>query len=498
MHLTLAFLALLATPLFSWLPVVPVKAVRGLGVLAASVAAGFVWTTAFPVLLGRVEMRSLGIWFVDPMSALVASLIVLVYLATAVVSVRYLGHERHERLVTDRQVRLYYVMMHLFAFAMLVTALANHLGVIWFGLEATTLATTCLVAFYAKDGALEAAWKYILLCSTGIALGLVGILMVGHAAAVGGLQHADFLYLDTLRMHASSLSPDIMRWAFVFVFVGIGTKVGFVPLHTWLPDAHSKTPSPISAMLSGILLNVAFVTILRFKGVTDLALGGTEWTEKFFLVFGILSVLLPGFILLIQRNYKRMLAYSSIEHMGLLAFSVGLGPLGLVPAVMHMVGHTLAKSALFFGAGEILLRWKTTKLDHLPAVFTHAPRTAVLFLLAILGILAMPGSTLFASEYLMVGYGINTHLVSTLIVLLGLSLVAVGMMRHTLALLFEGAPAATEVPPAVESVREPWTLTHAVMAGELALLGAAGVFFLLPSGLAFATRVAQSISSVAL
>ena len=157
-----------------------------------------------------------------------------------------------------------------------------------------------------------------------------------------------------------------MRWAFVFLFVGIGAKVGFVPMHPWLPDAHSRTPSPISAALSGVLLNVALYALVRARGVVDLSLGQSRWTSGFFLAFGLLSVLFAAFVLIDQQNYKRLLAYSSVEHMGLTAFGLAMGPAGAAGAVMHMVGHTLAKSSLFFSAGEIsFLGTHTTKIANI-------------------------------------------------------------------------------------------------------------------------------------
>ena len=258
-------------------------------------------------------------------------------------------------------------------------------------------------------------------------------------------------------------------------------------MHTWLPDAHSKTPSPVSAMLSGILLNVALFTVLRFKLITDTALGSSAWTGGFFLTFGLLSIALPAFILLTQENYKRLLAYSSIEHMGILSFAVGLGPAGAVAAVMHMVGHTLAKSLLFFGAGDILLRWKSTKIANIRGVMRAAPVTGILFLLGLLMLLAVPPSPLFVSELMVVAVGMSQRPALTLLFLLLLVIVCIGMMRAVFRMLFSHDPAP------VKRARG-WNLTRAIMLIELLFLIAVGVFFMTNEGFRLAASIAHTFT----
>jgi hydrogenase-4 component F len=283
-----------------------------------------------------------------------------------------------------------------------------------------------------------------------------------------------------------------MRWAFVFLFIGIGTKVGFVPMHTWLPDAHSKTPSPVSALLSGILLNIALVSLLRFRQVADLAfMDDGAWTGKFFLVFGFLSIVIPALIMLVQKNYKRLLAYSSIEHMGLMAFSIGLGPAGIIPAIMHMPGHALLKSSLFLGAGEIFTTYKTTDSAPINDVWMRLPKTALLFLLTLLMLLAIPPSAVFVSEMIMIGFGLREHLVVTLLVLVALTIAFVAMTRHVYQLLFGAKLTAT-------ALVEKWNITHVVMIVQLVLVAALGIFYLTPTGLNFMVEISESLNSVAL
>ena len=316
---------------------------------------------------------------IDRFAALMIVLIQIVWTGAAFASLRYIGEEHAAGLLSMRKARIYYGLLPLFALAMIVTVTTDHLGVLWVALEATTLSTTPLVALYKKDGAIEAAWKYLLLCSLGISVSLLGLLLLAYAGVGAGLPIGRALSLGALRGTAAALDPQVVRWAFVFLFVGIGTKVGFVPMHPWLPDAHSRTPSPISAALSGALLNVAMYTLLRFKALVDLSLGQGNWTSAFFIGFGLASILFAAFVLLNQANYKRMLAYSSVEHMGLIAFGVAMGPVGASGAVMHMLGHTLAKSSLFFTAGEVLLARHTTKIANIRALWRSSPRTSLAF-----------------------------------------------------------------------------------------------------------------------
>lgn len=453
------------------------------GTFIGCVAAGSV---AVPILFSA-EVRSDALWLVDPFSALMACLILFVYATAMIVSRRYIGHEFQEQIISLSQVKLYFSLIHVFALSMLVAVMANSSMLVWIALEATTLSSTFLVGLYRKRTSIEAAWKYIILCSTGITLGLIGVLLFNYACHLVGPGH-DVFTLSFLAENASRFSPEIVKWAFVFIFVGFGAKVGLVPMHAWLPDAHSKAPSPISALFSGILLNVALAVIIRFKHITDLALGGTDWTNNFFLAFGIFSVVLPALALLIQNNYKRMLAYSSIEHMGLISIAVALPPLGLAAAVIHMIGHTLTKSALFFGAGEFLLRWKTTKIDKIRNLMRTAPLSGGLFLAGILAIIATPISVLFASEYILFGQLFLEHRVLALVVLAALSLIAFAMLRLTFSLLF-GRSDKEEI-----IGKESWNVTHTIMAFQLLLV--LGLTFILtsPAGSDFIDTIVKRIS----
>jgi len=418
-----------------------------------------------------------------------ASLVAWLYACAMLVSYHYLDVEIRKGILTLHQIRHYMLSVPLFVLSMLVAIFANNVGLLWVALEATTLSTTMLVSFYGKKSSMEAAWKYIMLCSTGIALGLFGILVMGYAGSAAGLHEAEAFRINFLSDVAPSMNPGIVMWSFVFLFIGFGTKIGLVPMHTWLPDAHSKTPAPVSAMLSGILLNVAFFTLLRFKNIVDQTLGSSDWTNQFFLLFGVLTIVLPAIILLIQRNYKRMLAYSTVEHMGIMAFLVGLGPVGMIAFTVHMIGHALSKSTLFFGAGELLQRFESTKFHLVHDVMRRAPRTGFLFLVAALFLIAVPPTGLFLSEFVLVGLGMTTNPILTILAVLGITLAGLGLLKHLFEMLF--GPVVPEEKQ--DTPVETWNLTHTVMSLQLVIGLVFGIWVLFGNGWTVLSEISRSI-----
>lgn len=431
------------------------------------------------------------IFRIDEFSAFIGILIVTLYFFTVLVSDRYIAQEYAHDILDGKKVRLYFLLLPLFVLAMLVVVTADNLGLLWLALETTTLVTTPLVAIYKKDGSLEAAWKYMILCSLGISLGLLGLLFINYAGRQAGLDSFEAFSLTALRENAPQMIPEVMKWAFVFTFIGLGTKVGFFPLHTWLPDAHGRTPSPISAMLSGILLNTALYALLRVKGITDLSLGGDAWTNHLFLVFGLLSVATSAFFLFIQRNYKRMLAYSSMEHMGLISLAVALGPVGLTAAVMHMFAHTFSKSLLFYGSGEILLATKTTKIDKIKSLVNFMPKTVALFMLGLVSILGFPPFATFASEIFMLSAALQKgYLFVFLIIVASLGIIAVSLFKHAFHMF---AREESDAKLSQQKKKERWNITHIVMLIEVIVLIIGGVWMFTSTGFEFFSNLAASI-----
>ncbi len=290
----------------------------------------------------------------DALSAWMVLLIALVSLATSLYAIRYFRRDLADAVVTERRFREFYVLTPIFATGMLLVVLANNLGVMWVAVEATALSSVLLVALYNRKTSLEAAWKYVMLGGLGLVLALFGTILT-YAAAIdktGGEALPSFNWSSLLAM-APHLDSRLVRLAFIFAFVGYGTKAGLAPMHNWLPDAHSEAPSPTSAMLSGVSLKIAVYALLRFHILTTAALG-SGFSHGLLLGFGLFSMLLAGPFILVQRNLKRMLAYSSLEHVGLICVAVGMNaPLTVFGALLHMGYHALTKPVLFFAAGNI-------------------------------------------------------------------------------------------------------------------------------------------------
>ncbi len=464
------------------------RSILTLAFLASSAIFIVSLVATIPVFAGHVIESTY--WYVDAFAALMVLLIGFIQWTASMTSMHYLAEEEREGVVGVPAMRRYFFLMGLFVFSMLLTVVSNNLGFMWIALEATTLATTLLVAFYQQKGSLEAAWKYLILCSTGISLGLIGLLLTYYAASSTGLLeglHATN-WTDLMAI-APSLSPEFLRIAFIFILIGYGTKVGLVPMHAWLPDAHSRAPSPISGMLSGILLNTALFAILRFKVLVDGALGSSAWTGELLLVFGALSCAIPAAFILLQKDYKRLLAYSSIEHMGIIVFSFGLGAVGAFAAVIHMVGHALAKSALFFAAGNILLRFKSTKFERVGGVMRTLPYTGGLFLALLLALLAVPPSPIFGSELLIVSQSIVNHPWWTLVIVFSLALVFAGFVRSCMAMLFAPNMAKRDD----VSVGEQWNHTHTAIVLHLFFILAFTGFLIMPESRAIIENITYAI-----
>jgi hydrogenase-4 component F len=400
-----------------------------------AVAASVVELIACVAIAGGVLESGLlvipGIFSVDAMGAIVLLIISAVGLIASWYSGAYLGVEIAKGVIGLGRVRQYFALLHLFLLAMFFAVLSASPIFAWVAIEATTLSTAFLVSFYNKPSGIEAAWKYLIINSVGLLLGFFGTLLFLYPAlAVNhyGIATWQMLY------GAVGFDPFVAKIAFVFVLIGYGTKAGLAPMHTWLPDAHSKAPVPVSALLSGVLLNVAFLTILRFKLITDAAVGN-GFSSGVLIFFGTFSVVIAAFIIFIQKNYKRLLAYSSIEHMGIIALGFGFGGVGVFAAILHMIYHSLSKSLLFLSSGNIFIKYSSTKIKNIAGVASVLPVTAVLFVIGFLAITGVPPLGIFNTEFLILSSGIKAHPVVTIIVLAALALVFAGFLRHVVAMV---------------------------------------------------------------
>ncbi len=293
----------------------------------------------------------------------------------------------------------------LFLAAMSLSILSRHFGLQWMAIEATTLASAPLIYYHQNRNSLSAAWKYLILCSVGIAIALMGIFFIGLAmpSGIGDITMSDLL------KHASQLNHKWLQVAFILMLVGYGTKMGLAPLNNWLPEAHSESPSPVSALLSGALLNCAFLGILRIQQVCAAA-GMASFGQELLIIFGLISMGTASIFLLGQVDYKRMLAYSSVEHMGILALGVGIGGLGVFGALLHAINHSVVKAMLFLTAGNIHFRFHTKRFSSITGLGKLMPITGVLWFAGFLAIVGSPPFGLFISEFTILRAGIGQHL----------------------------------------------------------------------------------------
>lgn len=290
-----------------------------------------------------------------------------------------------------------------------------------------TLSSAFLVGIYGQRSSLESAWKYIIIYTVGVAFGLFGtVLVYANAASVMPQAEMAIFWSEVLKQ-SSLLDPTLMLLAFVFVLIGFGTKTGLFPMHAWLPDAHSEAPSPVSALLSAVLLNCALLVLIRYYIIICQAIG-SDFPNRLLLIFGMLSVAVAAFFILVQRDIKRLLTYSSVENMGLVAVALGIGgPLGIFAALLHILNHSLAKTLLFCGSGNVLLKYGTRDLNVVCGMLKIMPFTAVLFGGGALALAGMPPFNIFLSEFMTITAGLaRNHLLIIVLLLLLLTLVLAG------------------------------------------------------------------------
>jgi hydrogenase-4 component F len=383
------------------------RVMAALGVLAFSATLGLGIKLLYQVLANSVVTEWHGFLYADALSAWMVLLISVVSLATSLYAGRYFRRDVHAGAVTPGRVREFCVLTPLFGAGMFLVVLANNLGVMWAAVEGTALSSVLLVALYNRRTSLEAAWKYVILGSLGLALALMGTVFVYAAACKNNPQSLPSFNWSYLMSVAGQLDPNLLKLAFVFAFIGYGTKAGLAPMHTWLPDAHSEAPSPTSAMLSGVSLKIALYALLRFHILTTACLH-SEFSHHFLLGFGLFSMLLAAPFILVQKNLKRMLAYSSLEHVGLICTGIAMGsPITIFGALLHMGYHALTKPVLFFAAGNIHQTFHSLEFRVIgPGVVKVLPVTTLLMGLAALAAIGLPPFGLFLSEMTVISGGL--------------------------------------------------------------------------------------------
>ncbi|HEY9722922.1 MAG TPA: hydrogenase 4 subunit F [Oscillatoriaceae cyanobacterium] len=413
----------LATSRRAWL--------ENLNTLGAVVVAGLGFGLAARVAHGGVVWGLGDRLYLDALSAFEVAIAVGVGFAVQLYARGYMGRELDEGRFPPQKLKRFYALVNLYLFAFLLVCLANNLGAVWIAIEGTTLATAFLVAFYNGDSAIEAAWKYFLLCTVGISLALMGVLLLYFSAR--HLPGPTALNLDWswLASHARALDPRVLKLAFVFTLIGYGTKVGLAPMHTWLPDAHSEAPSPVSALLSGMLLNGAMYGVIRAHALVVRCVG-EGFSNHLLVGFGLLSIVVAVPFVLWQRDVKRLLAYSSVEHMGIVSLGLGFGgPLGITGALLHTLYHSLLKTGMFFSAGNLVLKYHTRDLQTTRGALRALPLTGPAVLLGAFAIAGAPPFGLFFSEFTILMAGFSTgQWGASLVLLAALGLVFAGLVSH--------------------------------------------------------------------
>lgn len=416
---------------------------RGLLVLTALLHTGVAsaaWVARpAPIWGGWLALDALGLLFLSITSVL--------FLAASIYAVGYLRREspgvrkdffEENVLFTNEPEAVFIGCLLLFLAAMTLVTLSQHFGLVWVAIEATTLASAPLIYFHRHHRSLEATWKYLVICSVGIALALLGNFLLAVAAVGQGSERVPMVLNELIRA-GTHLNLPWLKAAFLFMFVGYGTKMGLAPLHTWLPDAHSEAPSVISALLSGALLNCAFLGILRVVHVC-IAAGIGGFAQEILLGFGVLSLAVAAIFIVGQRDYKRMLAYSSVEHMGIVALGVGLGGAGVFGALLHVINHSLTKAMLFLTAGTLLRAYKTKSVEDVRGAFRLLPFSGTIWMAGFLAITGSPPFGPFLSKFTILKAALDQEKILVAVIYLSvLALIFVGMASIVLKMV-QGAP----------------------------------------------------------
>ena len=399
----------------------------------------------FALLLFRYRPQTNDFLLADDLNVVFIALNALVGFTTSIFSASYIGHELETGRLTPGYLRFYHAMFQLMMFGMNLALTANNIGLMWVAIELATLTTVMMVGIYRTHEALEAAWKYFILGSVGIALALFGTILVYLAAVSVIGEGLDSMAWTNLLRHAAALDPSLLNVAFVFLLLGYGTKVGLAPMHAWLPDAHAEGPTPVSAVLSGLLLNVALYALLRFKMIMS-ASPQTIPVGPLMITLGLGSLIFAAFMLYRRRDIKRMFAYSSIEHMGIIAFAFGMGgPLGNFAALLQMCMHSLTKSAIFFSVGHIAQAKGTQKIADIRGLTTSHPVLGWTLVAGVVAISGLPPFGVFMSEFLILSSAFERSPALAILAVFGL-LLAFGALFLRLNTIAFGEPSGEWTP----------------------------------------------------
>lgn len=411
------------------------------------IAASLVYLALIAIVWSRGGALPEGKWVgIDALSLLFLLINGVLFTASAVYVSGYLKDYQRVRDANRRLSReaMFTGTFLIFLATMTLAIVSRHTGIFWMAIEATTLASAPLISFQRSNRSLEAAWKYLLICSVGIALALIGIIALAVSADFTPALDKTLMTFENLAANAGALEPAWLKIAFVFILVGFGTKMGLAPLHNWLPDAHSEAPSPVSALLSGALLNCAFLGIIRTNTILVQA-GLGAFSNQLLLALGVFSMFLAGGFILMQADFKRLLAYSSVEHMGILAVALAAGSQTHMGGMLHAVNHSLTKGMLFLVAGNILAAFHTKSSREIGGLVRGMPLTGILWIAGFLAICGVPPFGTFVSEFtILAGLASGQRWVVMILFLAALGIIFVGMARIVIPMAYGEPPAAGE------------------------------------------------------
>lgn len=374
----------------------------------------------------------------DALSAYHLAVMMAVFVLSSLYAVPYFRHEPEQHVLKRKSARRFAALWYGALGAMTLVLLSNNLGVMWVGVEATTLLTAFLICMHVSPVSLEATWKYLIVCSVGVAFAFMGVLLV--AASVGQVS-ADphLLHWTRMRQVAGTLNPRLLKMAFIFLLVGYGTKAGLAPMHSWLPDAHSQAPAPVSAIFSGFMLNMALYCIMRYVPLVEAATGGPAWASNLLVIFGLVSIMIAAVFILAQHDLKRFLAYCSVEHLGIIALGLGLGPLGAFAALFHTLNHSVCKALGFFSAGRVGQIYGTHDMRQIRASLKASPLWGTGLFGSILALIGVAPFAVFMSELLTLKAAVESgRYVAMAVFLLGAATVFVGALRHAMEMAWGG------------------------------------------------------------
>ncbi|MDO8547390.1 MAG: hydrogenase 4 subunit F [Nitrospirales bacterium] len=466
-----ALTVLIAAPLVAGLSSLVVRTRRAMEWLQCAHAAVLLAMMSVVVMnVAEESVITVGILLrADALSAFMDLMLAFVGATGLLYALGYMGEEVTRGHVLHRHYKRFFCLFNLYLFAMLSAANVDNIALMWIAIEGSTLSAALLIGFEKTKAALEAGWKYIILSFVGIALALFGTVLVYYASEhVLGVSMEALSWKELYRI-APDLNPIALKLAFVFVLIGYGTKAGVAPMHTWLSEAHGEAPTPVSAMLSGLMLNLALYAVLRFKSIVDRTVG-MDFTGPILLVLGLLSVTIAAIYLLVQRDYKRLFAYSSIEHVGiaLVGFGIG-GPLGVFGGLFHMLNHALAKSTVFYAAGMVMLRRGHKTIERVTGLVRQMPLVGGSMMLATLALAGMPPFGLFVSEVLITteAYGQRPWVAYVFLCLLA---VAFATLLYQVSRMAMGEPMEKDIPVTDRTNR----FTTSALVANLAAMGYAG------------------------